>query len=64
MAPRRISQITNCMECRVELNERTFWLDDGGALCRECAVRRRSDRMRRNCAVPARFGSICPKGSS
>lgn len=56
MTYKRSTRWTNCSDCKAELTEGTFWLDDSGALCRDCALRKRVDRMRQNHAVTIRQG--------
>lgn len=64
MTHRTSMKWSNCADCKAALTESTFWLDDSGALCRECALRKRVDRIRRNHAATVRQGLAGPRGPS
>jgi len=46
MAARRVYDSYNCAECGDTISDRTMWVDDGGFLCRHCAMLTRYRRMR------------------
>lgn len=64
MTHKRSTKWTSCADCKAALTESAFWLDDSGALCRDCALRKRVDRMRRNHAVATRHGISGSRGIS
>ena len=46
MAARKAYSEFNCAECGDTISDRTMWVDDGGFLCRHCAMLTRYRRMR------------------
>ena len=46
MAARKAYSAFNCAECGDTISDRTMWVDDGGFLCRHCAMLTRYRRMR------------------
>jgi len=38
--------ILSCVECGTSVNMNTVWVDNSGPLCRNCALRRRLERVR------------------
>lgn len=46
MAARKAYSTFICAECGDTMSERTMWVDDGGFLCRHCAILSRYGRMR------------------
>jgi hypothetical protein len=46
MAPRKGYSRLSCTECGDIISDRTLWVDDGGLLCRHCAMVTRYRRMR------------------
>jgi len=46
MAPRKGYSRLNCAECGEIISDRTLWVDDGGLLCRHCAMLTRYRRMK------------------
>jgi len=59
MAARKAHGPLSCVECGENISDRTLWVDDGGFLCRHCAVLTRYRRMRREVAwVPRRGADV------
>jgi|GEM_PF-5585489 len=46
MAARKAYSALSCAECGDAISDRTMWVDDGGFLCRHCAMLARYRRMR------------------
>ena len=46
MAPRKGYSPLSCAECGEIISDRTLWVDDGGLLCRHCAMLTRYRRMK------------------
>jgi len=46
MAPRKSYSRLSCAECGQIISDRTLWVDDGGLLCRHCAMLTRYRRMK------------------
>ena len=46
MAARKAYSAFSCAECGDTISDRTMWVDDGGFLCRQCAMLARYRRMR------------------
>ena len=46
MAARKSYSRLVCSECGDTISDRTLWVDDGGLLCRHCAMLTRFRRMK------------------
>jgi hypothetical protein len=46
MTPRKGYSRLSCAECGEMISDSTLWVDDGGLLCRHCAMLTRYRRMK------------------